>query len=158
MRRTVVVLFALCVVPGAFAQSGGPIQTATVTLTATQLQHLKTAPVELVPAPGAGKVILDVSQQFQYKFGTTPYTVSADGKFSVYISSANSAGFYLNAAGFLDQSTSQLASGANSGTSSTSQSSGENSPLMIRNVGSQEFADGDGTVAITVYYAVVTLQ
>jgi hypothetical protein len=126
-------------------------------LTAAQLQRLKGSPVQLVPAPGAGNIILDISQQFQYKFGTTRYTVS-DGKFSIYLSSSNSAGFYLNAAGFLDQTSSQVASGANSGTSPTPLSSAENSPLMVRSVGSDEFADGDGTVTITVYYTVMALQ
>lgn len=159
MRRALLVLCALCLVPGLFAQAAGPVQTATVTLTAAQLQHLKGTPVQLIPAPGPGRVIFNIGQQFQYKFGTTPYSVAADGKFSVYISSnRRSGGFHLNAAGFLDQSTSQLASGVNTGTLSISQSSGDNSPLVIANSGSEEFADGDGSVIVTVYYTVVDLQ
>ena len=161
MRKTLVSLLALCIVPGLFAQSAGTVQTATVTLTAAQLQHLKSAPVQLVPAPGSGKAILDIGQQFQYRAGSTPYSVvsCADGKFSIYISSnPSSGGFRLNAAGFLDQPTSQLASGGNTGTWSVPQSSGDNSPLMVGNIGPVEFADGDGTVTITVEYAVVDLQ
>jgi hypothetical protein len=159
MGKALLVLCTLCFVPALFAQAIGPIQTATVTLTSAQLQHLKNTPVQLTPAPGTGRVIFDIGQQFQYRFGSTPYRVAADGKFSVYTSSnPNSGGFRLNAAGFLDQSASQLASGVNTGTLSISQSSGDNSPLMVANIGSEEFAEGDGSVIVTVYYTIVDLQ
>lgn len=59
-----------------FAASGGGgtvIQKATVNLTANQLNHLFSAPVILVPAPGAGKMLLWIGGLCDYTF------VSADG-------------------------------------------------------------------------------
>ena len=161
MRSAVVAVLALACVPWLSAQTGSTIQTATITLTASQLQNLTSIPVQVVPAPGPGQAIVDMAQQFQYKFGTVAYTPAScsDGKFAIYAgSNPSAAGFRLNSAGFLDQTTSQVASGTNTGTWSTPLSAAQNTPLMVANLGSADFAGGDGTVTITVYYTVVQLQ
>jgi hypothetical protein len=50
------------------------VQVATVTLTSAQLKALNTTPVQIIPAPGAGKVIALLGGFAQYNFGTVAYT------------------------------------------------------------------------------------
>jgi hypothetical protein len=61
--------------PGAvqIAQDAGPVQSITVELSAEDILTLDTIPVEVVPAPGEGKII-DVRSYFlQMKVGTNPF-------------------------------------------------------------------------------------
>lgn len=167
MRRTilaVLAVFGLFLASGVFGQQqgGGPVQTATVTLTSAQLQHLHGTPVQLIAAPGAGQALFIQNVFYQYKAGGTPYTV-VDGSFqlsegaSPYISNGT-----LNAPGasFIDQPTSQVTVVSYNSNYTFSQSAIENQALSIyNNSGSgTEWSGGNGTVTVTVYYAVITLQ
>ncbi len=153
MRKLFVVLMAVCLAPALFAQT--TVQSATVTLSAAQLQHLKATPAQLVAAPGSGKLLNMVSLVGQYKAGSTAYVLGNGGDFSASLGSAQ-LGIRLNAAGFIDQTTNQVQFNSPSGLGS--QSSMENQPLMIFNSGAGEWTGGDGTVVVTVYYTVVDLQ
>ena len=64
-----------------------------------------------------------------------------------------------NAIRFLDQTSSQIfmAEGIG-GIGISPQSTLDNAPLMVENDSSTEWTGGDGTVTITVYYTVVSLQ
>jgi hypothetical protein len=64
---------------GAVAVSGHPqvvglVQSATVSLTSAQILALTTTPIQIIPAPGAGKMILMQGGYYESTFGTTPYT------------------------------------------------------------------------------------
>jgi len=60
---------------GATGATGPGVQTATVSLTSSQIQNLAATPVQLVAAPGAGNYIYLVSPPlFELVFGTTPYS------------------------------------------------------------------------------------
>jgi hypothetical protein len=155
MRRTLVALLVLCFVHSVFGQTGGPIQTATVTLSAVQLQHLKTSPVQLVAAPGAHNVINLISEVAQYKFATAAYMIGEGGDLDLQLGT-NTIREPVRANGFLDQASNQIQT--NGGYAGGDQSGLENQPLMLANNGAGEWTGGDGTVTITVYYAVVTLQ
>jgi hypothetical protein len=158
MRRIIVALLGLCVIPGVFAQTGGSIQSATITLTSAQLLHLKGTPVQLVSAPGAGKAVNAISAVLQYKFNSSAYMSPAGGS-GIEISFMGETGSSLNgpSKGFVDQSGNRI-SQLSPGGPVFSQAGAENAPLIIRNADGAEWADGDGTVIVTVYYTVVDLQ
>src|ERR1051325_4650600 len=81
MRKSLVAFFSLIAfVPGVFAQGGG-VQTASVTLTSAQVQHLHASPVQLVASPGAGQFVDVISVAYQYRAGSTPYALSNGGNF-----------------------------------------------------------------------------
>jgi hypothetical protein len=65
-------------------QTGGDglIQSMTVTLTSAQILTLHTTPVQVVPAPGAGKIIVVTGMAFVYKFGTQPYQSTQSDNFA----------------------------------------------------------------------------
>ena len=156
MRKLFVVLMVASLVPTMFAQGGdAAVQTAVVLLSSAQLQHLKGSPVQLVPAPGSGKVLNPISLVGQYKAGNAPYSRGEGGDFIAAFGSA-SINITLNATGFIDQPTNHVQFNSPSGLGL--QSSMENQALMISNSGAGEWTDGDGSVIVTVYYVVVDLQ
>ena len=87
MKKLAVLLIGMCLVPSLFAQAGGALQTATLTLTSAQVQSLRASPVTLIPAPGAGNCLNIVSVVLQYKAAATPYAVPSGGHFSLLIGS-----------------------------------------------------------------------
>ena len=50
------------------------VKVATLTLTAAQLDTLFATPVQIIPAPGAGKVAVVISAHCRLQRGTTAYT------------------------------------------------------------------------------------
>ena len=160
MRKALVALFAFCLVPGLFAQGGGPVQTATTTLSSTQLRALHGTQVQLIPAPGAGQLLAPISVVFQYKAGNAPYTIGGDGgHVAVYVGTPNNVVTEVAATGFLDQATSQVfMSEGIGGVGISPQATLENAPVTVRNDSAAEWTGGDGTVTITVYYTAVALQ
>ena len=152
MRKTLVALLALFLVPGVFAQ-GGTVQTATVTLTSAQLRHLHASPVQLVATPGAGQFVDIISAAYQYKVGSTPYSTDAGGSFVIWPSAI----YPIAATGFIDQ-TSNTVAVAGKSTETVYQTVVENTAIMLRNDSATEWSGGDGTVTITVSYRVVALQ
>src|SRR5438067_12337942 len=97
MRKVLVVLMAVWLAPALRAQTS--MQSATVTLNSAQLQHLKAAPVQLVAAPGTGKLLKLVSVVGQYKAGASAYTVGNGGDIIAALENAP-LNIRLNAAGF----------------------------------------------------------
>jgi len=156
MRNTLLLLLALCLVPALFAQ-GGPVQTVTVTLTSAQLQHLGSAHVQLLAAPGTGNVLSVISAVAQYKAGSTPYTVQS-GRLNLFLGDpGNVVVASAPAAGFLDQPANQVRLMPQSA-GGDAQANYENQPLMAANDGGSEWTSGDGSVVISVTYTVVALQ
>jgi len=164
MKKILLVLFAVALVPSLLAQgTGAGVQTATVTLSAAQLQHLRASAVQLVPAPGAGSFLNPLSIVAQYKFGTVSYGVPDGGQFSAAIGNVPT-GINLAAAGFIDQVTNQIQIGGSAASPgfvpgwTWPQSALENQALVVSNNGGSEWTSGDGTVTITVIYTIVSLQ
>jgi hypothetical protein len=158
MRKLLVTVFAFCAVSG-IAQTAGPVQTASVTLTSAQLRSLHGSPVQLIAAPGTGQALAPISVVFQYKAGSSVYTIPGGGRLALYISAPQNLVTQVSAAGFLDQSTSQIfMSEGIGGIGSSPQGTLENASMMAANDGSTEWTNGDGTVTITVYYTIVALQ
>jgi hypothetical protein len=153
MRKVLVVLMAVGLAPALVAQTS--IQSATVTLNSAQLQHMNATPVQLVAAPGSGKLLNLVSVVGQYKAAGSAYTLGNGGDFIAALGNAR-LNIRLNAAGFIDQTNNHVQFNSPSGLGS--QGAMENQALMISNSGEGEWTEGDGSVIITVYYTVVDLQ
>jgi hypothetical protein len=163
MRKALVVLFALCVVTGLSAQGtggGAPLQTATVTLSSAQIKSLAGAPVQLVPAPGAGNTIVVSSLVSTLTYGTVAYTdagaVSLSLRYDVGPSTVGTScsALYNVIAG----STSQTGVDVPNPVINPNPSpvaNVQNKALVLVNTGANDFAAGDGTVTLTVSYQVV---
>lgn len=159
MRKLIITAFAFCLVPAIYAQTAGPVATATVTLTSAQVRSLQGTPVQLIAAPGAGQALAPISAVFQYKAGSSPYTTPGGGHLMTYVGGPQNLVTQVSAVGFIDQSTSQIfMSEGIGGIGSSPQGSLENAAMMTTNDGSAEWTNGDGTVTITVYYTIVQLQ
>ncbi len=52
------------------------VQSVKVTLTAADILNLHNTPVDLIPAPGSGKIINFINLISYYDFNTTPYTIT----------------------------------------------------------------------------------
>jgi len=136
-----------------------------VTIPSASVLALKALPIQLLVAPGAGSMYAPCLIVLQYKFATTPYTVNASGNqyLCIYdgtqptLANLGNAFALINATGFVDQGASQVwvapALGRNS------QLGFDNQPLSIGLPSdcSAELLAGDGTLTVTVEYAVVTL-
>jgi len=132
--------------------------TATVTLTAAQIKALYDTPVQLIAAPGSGKLILIDSILWDIAFVTTQYT--AGGAIQAqYGNSAHGAGSPASASIAAATLNGVAASGylANGSGAATL-----NAPATVLNTAvylsnaTQDFASGDSTVTLYVRYRVVT--
>lgn len=65
--------------PPSWASAGAAgVSVASVTLTSSQIQNLVATPITLVPAPGAGKVLVPLTMSLKFTYGgTNPFTASS---------------------------------------------------------------------------------
>jgi len=156
MPRLVLVLLAFSA--AVFAQDTS-MQTSTVVLSVAQLQTLRDTPVTLVPAPGPGLAINPRSATVQYNFGTEHYA-GGHNRFIVTLGSYDSDSAIspfdaILTSGFTDQDSNQTVTlQANPIDASISLN---NLDLEVVNFG-PPLIDGDGTVAITIHYSIVSTR
>lgn len=140
-------------IQGAQLMAGiGGSQTIKVSLTSAQLLNSFTAPITLISAPGAGKIISIIDCVFQYNYGTATYVnPNACG---IYTTTINFSQIAFGA-GFLTSATSLLGKVNSSGSASTN--------VFAVNQG-VEFATftanpttGDGTLDLYISYNIITL-
>ena len=126
-----------------------PLQTK-VSLSSAQILTLGSSPVTLVPAQGAGKVIIPISVVLDYKFVTSGYSTNTN----VFITSASSPtsitrtgvlAFVSDACTF-DAPINSGASNALTGNESLQISTGAGNPT-----------GGDSTLDVYVTYVVITI-
>jgi hypothetical protein len=144
--------------PGIFTSLGGlgQIQYATVTLTASQMRNLVGTPIQIVAAPGAGKVLVPIYCYALLTFGTTNFS---SGATPINIS-------YNSASGAMQFSASALTASVDVYAWATQTSSllagipkatVQNSPLTIVNFGNNYSGGGTSTVQFLIAYSVITL-
>jgi hypothetical protein len=147
MRNTLICAILFCFLPALNGQ------------TTAQLAALHGSPVSVVAAPGSGKALAPFSAVFQYKAGANPYVVTPNSHVLLYLGKTFNNVTQVNATHFLDQIGSQVfMSEGIGGIGVSPQETLEDAPLMAENDSSMEWTGGDGTVTITVYYTVVSLQ
>ena len=149
---------------GAYPLASAVPETSII-LSASDVLALKATPVQIIAAPGSGLMNVATTVSYQYKFGTTPYTI--DGTFDQYIcvydgpqptvANVRNAFASILADGFLDQGSSQIYVAP--GLARGPQTNFENGALMVGLPSdcTAELLAGDGTLTITVEYAVVGL-
>lgn len=142
---------------------GGPVdvQAVTVQLTSAQLLALSTTPVSIVAAPGAGFYVFPIAYALEYIFGTKAYSTPAKTNNAFFgwageaINSTNSPIAFAGWGTFIENTFSCLAFGpvgnaANVGIA-TSASANKALNFGVPNA----LTLGDGTLKITLVYAVI---
>jgi len=123
-----------------------------ISLTSAQLLSLNTTPVQLVAAPGAGKIIVPVQVVFDYTYGTATYVA---GTFQIY--EDVSSPIYATIGNVLNATSSAIFY-RNPSATNTGGGTGkcvDNAPLMAWTTSSDP-TTGDGTLKINVYYKIMT--
>lgn len=141
--------------PLSLAIPGVEIQVAQRLVTSAELLDLVANPVELIPAPGVGKVLVIFDIIEDYKFGTVAY-VDAAGSYGFTRGTQVAGGFAIlftatESKFALDTDVADLLGAVQDRTAI------ENGALTFVNIGGTDLTDGDGTLTITVIYATVEL-
>jgi len=142
------------------AAAGGSsdIQTETVILTPSDLQNLHTIPVTLVPAQGAGKVVIVEDVVAVYDYNSVAYTVVGGFMMNVQV---NFQGYTTNSLFARGGSSSVLVESQDMVRRDVPINFGENAgiankPIEI-SVTNGSLTNGDGTLTITTRYRVFDL-
>jgi hypothetical protein len=145
---------------GTFTQAPNLIRTAQVVLTSAQILTLGTVPVQIIPAPGAGQMIVPMFATYKLVYNSVRYTVSADN-FALTVGTATTTNAFqvdslFGTVGFLDQAQSAYMAG-DIATGVSTLASVTNAPLMLTTVsGTNSASAGNSTVVVTVQYYVQT--
>jgi hypothetical protein len=128
----------------------------TLTLTSAQLLALRSSPVDVIAAPGAGKATFMLAACLFYEYVTTAYTIPAGALLAFVPTGAAEAPFTLDPAGFLDSDSNQTlqaeSTPTNLGVGATTNVAFQLTLLG----GSGELTLGDGTLRLTITYNTYT--
>ena len=149
---------------------GGAIQSVQLTLTSAELLNLKTTPIQLLPAPGAGKMILPQSVFAEYVFKGIDYSIPSNYLITITTAGANLNNFatlVIDPSVLLNQGVStwqyndMLAYAVDSSGAFPVQdviSSWENLPILISGDSTHNLTLGNGLLNIIVYYSIVNVS
>lgn len=127
-----------------------PYASREVSLTSAQILALATTPVELVPAPGAGKVLQFLGALLILDYGTIAYTESADNLTINYTDESGlTASEVIETTGFIDQTNDEMITAV----PVKDIVPVANAALVLSNENDQ-FAAGDGVMRVKIIYAV----
>lgn len=133
---------------------GGSVVATTISISSAQLLNVSSAPIELIPAPGAGKAINIISASGSYTFGTIPYTLIGN----LYIAYTDGISYYSSGIA-LNNLLNSLASPGISylrvGLSNVTLYSTNNAALYLTTANS--VAGGDGSIKINLVYTIIDL-
>jgi hypothetical protein len=122
-----------------------------VSLSSSQILNATTSPVTVIPAPGAGKVVVIIQSVYSYIFGTTPYSGGPVGLY--YGTTPNQADY--GQLFFFALSASSFGLVGQGGNQSDLISQYENQPILFTGTG--PYTGGDGTGAVTVWYVIASV-
>jgi hypothetical protein len=138
---------------------GAVLSVVSLTLTSAQILALHGTPIQILAAPGAGKVIVPIEATAQYKFNSATYAnvTSANIVIGPTGSTATVQPVVFNATGFIDQTVSMV--DMEPCEALGTQTDFSNIAFVVQNQGgSGEFTTGNGTLVITMWYMVLTLS
>jgi len=149
------------VTAGAVALNEGIMNYSTVSMTATQVKALATTPIELVAAPGAGKMIKFMGASLKLVYGgTNVFTESGD---NLGIKYTNAAGVQVSntieSTGFIDQAASTYTNAEPATDAIVAASAAENAALVLDNLNNNIAGNAadDNTLEVSVAYRVVEI-
>jgi len=131
------------------------INSITTTVTAAQLAALAASPVELIPAPDSGKMLIPLVAILEYEFNSAPFSVPGGAVLNIgYSLGSGNAPFAVQASGLLNQLQDKIfeAYPQSPAVQLASAFDGVNVVLSGPN-----FASGDGSLIVTVIYTAIAL-
>lgn len=150
-----------------FQAAGTGLSSVSITLTNAQVKALHATPIQVVAAPGSGKLLLPFMFQVQLNYGgNNAFTNTGNGRMSLfYNNTSGPLGAIDIPAPFVTQTASQIFFAAgesisnNLGASFAASSTFTNQALVISQDSATEFAGNaanDNTIDLTVWYMTVT--
>jgi len=132
-------------------------------LTSAQIKALRATPVQIAPAPGAGKMIVPYLIIFTYHGeGATPYDVSGGGLMEIKWGTVAAPSSVLTITNNLLVSTTDDSILPNIGEPLFDyqfiNTDLVNKALMLKNNGGAEYEDGTGDATVTIYYNIVSVE
>jgi hypothetical protein len=141
------------------AQEESTVYTAEVTLTTANLKALRATPIQVVAAPGAGKMIEFLGATLKYDYATAALTEnSCNLGFRYHDGSGLQVSETIEATGWIDQAADTTTNAIQTKDRIVASASAENKKLVIHNVGGEEIGGtGGGVVNLYVRYRILTL-
>jgi len=143
-----------------FTLDEGVPRSVAVSMTAAEIKALATTPIELVAAPGAGKVIQFMGAELKLVAGSEVLAESGD---NLGIKFTDASGVQVSATiestGFIDQAANTYTTGIAANDAIVAATAAENQALVLDNLGSNFTgnASNDATLEVSVVYRVVEL-
>lgn len=136
-------------------------QAATLTLTSAQVLALRATPIQIVAAPGAGKVIRPVCCDVKMTYGGTNAFTNGQNFTLKHGSGSGTSMGTVNTASMLNGTTTAYTiNNVMMGSNSVAATIMENQSLVVQNGGASEItgnAAGDNTVTVTLLYYILSL-
>lgn len=127
-----------------------------VTVSSAEMLTLRATPKQLVPAPGAGKILMLDSAWLQLDFNTSAYTESTDNMAIKYTDASGvTVSIEIEATGFVDATVDTSVRALPVLNATVANSAAENQALVLNNIGDGEYASGDSPVLVNIYYRVI---
>jgi len=131
---------------------GGGVSAVTIPLTSSQVKNANSVPTELIPAPGAGKIINIIRSSYVYTYGTTTYIVSLPPYIAYKTAFSYLSVAVLNSLAVANSTYVNIAANPSI---QLSVSAIENTPIYYQ--GPVDPLVGDGTLKITIVYTIIDL-
>lgn len=136
-------------------------QSASVTMTATEVKALATTPITLVAAPGAGKVIHFLGAQLKLDYGGSNAFTEAGDNLGIKYTDASGVQVCttIECTGFIDQTADTYTNAVPSADAIVAATGNENQALVLDNLGSNFAGNAadDNALIVSVLYRVVTI-